>query len=393
MKNNIAKLKKPAAMIHITGNLSLIERKLANVLLLNAYDDLLTTEEFKIPVATLIKMLGWGVGSNNLQHLRDALESLQKTIIQFDRLSKRGKLVWLNIQLIGRFKIESGVCTYTYDSELKKRMANPEEAFGMIDIDIQNRFASSHALALYENCVRFKRVGSTGFHGVQLWRELLGADSPAFEEFKRFSGKVVNPSIKQVNQVSDIEITAEYLRENRKTTAIRYSVKDKAQQSIEFFEPVEREAARTTELCKRLVDHGIAEKLAIDWIIANPERALSAVDHVEMLEKVKPLNNSAGYIRRLIESDSAIGESPIKKRQKATAQENTIKPEKEFTKAVTKAVKALPIEEVRTLAAIYMAADGAASANKWDEEKARFKTASERIIFTTWLHANAPQVR
>ena len=380
-------------MIHITGDLSLVERKLSNVLLLNAYNDLLTQEEFSIPVNVLVKLLGWGDESKNIDHLRKALNTLQTTLIKFDRLTKRGTTAWLDIQLVGRGKIENGICTYTYDSELRKRMANPETAFGMIDIDIQNRFASSYALALYENCVRFKRVGSTGFQNIELWRELLGAESKAFDEFKRFSEKVMNPSIKQVNKVSDIEITAEYQKTNRKTTAIRYSIKDKAQKSMDFSEPFEQEEARQTELFKRLVGHGIAEALALDWIANKPERALQAIDHVEFLEKLKPIKNPAGYIRTIVESNSAIKISPnqAKKAEKEAA--NAAEKAKadtenlDRTKAIDAIIKGLSADVVREYAATYVAGDGAGASMSYSAETGKFKSSLERVQFTTWLRA------
>ena len=42
-------LKKHAAAIHCSGELSLVERKLSNILLLNAYEDLLTMDVHTIP--------------------------------------------------------------------------------------------------------------------------------------------------------------------------------------------------------------------------------------------------------------------------------------------------------------------------------------------------------
>lgn len=51
-------LRKHVAAIHTSGELSLLERKMANVFLLNAYDNLLNNRTHKINVKLLSTMLG-----------------------------------------------------------------------------------------------------------------------------------------------------------------------------------------------------------------------------------------------------------------------------------------------------------------------------------------------
>ena len=50
-------LRKHVAAIHIGGELGLLGRKMSNVLLLNAYDDLLTQRTHRLPVVHLRAML------------------------------------------------------------------------------------------------------------------------------------------------------------------------------------------------------------------------------------------------------------------------------------------------------------------------------------------------
>ncbi|MEM5398387.1 hypothetical protein, partial [Staphylococcus gallinarum] len=48
-----SELKKHVATVHVSGELSLLERKIVNVLLLNAYDELLTKKRHTLPVGIL----------------------------------------------------------------------------------------------------------------------------------------------------------------------------------------------------------------------------------------------------------------------------------------------------------------------------------------------------
>ena len=57
---------------------------------------------------------------------------------------------------------KGGVCDYAYSPALAEKLADPK-VFALINLDIQRRFASGHALALYENCYRFVSTRSTGW--------------------------------------------------------------------------------------------------------------------------------------------------------------------------------------------------------------------------------------
>ena len=58
-------VKKNVAAIHISGKLTLLQRKLSNVLLLNAYDALTSKQKHQIDARTLCMMVGYN--SNDMQ--------------------------------------------------------------------------------------------------------------------------------------------------------------------------------------------------------------------------------------------------------------------------------------------------------------------------------------
>ena len=113
------KLKKSVGAIHSSGNLTLVQRKLANVLLYSAYDSLLSKRTHTIPLSIMCNMLGWDE-SNKLEHLKEALQKLAETSIQFN-LKEDGKDVWRVMSMISFGEIKDGVCTYRYDEYLPPR--------------------------------------------------------------------------------------------------------------------------------------------------------------------------------------------------------------------------------------------------------------------------------
>lgn len=372
-------VKKHVAAIHTSGELTFLERKLVNVLLLNAYDRLLTQVTHTIPVAILCEMLGWEE-SNNIDRLKAALVSIQKTVLQYDLLNKKGQNKnWLSVTLLAAARIEDGICTYQYSEFLANELANPG-MYATINIGVQNQFKSGYALTLYENCMRFKQVGTTGWIGVDLWRQMLGAEAAHYDAFKKLSNEVIKYSVSEVNKVSDIEITPEYQRQARRVKNIRFAVKPNSQQTIFDNGALDGLTEPETETLKRLLGYGIGEKLALAWIAQDPGRAAHAAEQVDDIEKTRPLKNSAGYLRTVFESDSPIKARgrPAKAAGEATVAESTSQPKKD-------AVKALTPDELRAYAADYLAGDGAGSAKKWSEERLDFSNATERFAFRAWI--------
>ena len=121
-------LKKHVAAVHTSGVLSLVERKVANILLLNAYNDLVPEDgrevRHRIPVGCLGSMVGWD-DSNNISSLKAALVSLQKTTVEFN-LMKDGKETWESMSMLSYASVRNGVCTYGYVSELARKLSDPD---------------------------------------------------------------------------------------------------------------------------------------------------------------------------------------------------------------------------------------------------------------------------
>lgn len=308
-----ANLKKHAAAIHCSGELSLVERKLSNILLLNAYDDLLNKDIHTIPTKHLFTMMGWGE-SNNVDGLKVTLKSLMSTIIEFNLMGDGGE-VWQAMTLLSSATLAEGECRYSYAKDLAVKFYKPE-IFAVINIAIQKQFKSNYALTLYENCVRFIKVGSTGWWDLATFRKIMGAKSDTYDEFKRLSSFVIKKAMDEINSVSDIRLMVDYKRENRKIVALRFLISTSSHHAV-----IESNSnaiqindvlaeLKEKELFKRLRNHGIGEKLALSWMLEEPDLAAKAVDYTEAMDsKGKIKGNTAGYIRRLIETGAQLEES------------------------------------------------------------------------------------
>jgi hypothetical protein len=247
-------VKKHVAAIHIKNTLSCLQRKIANVLLVNAYEDLLAKEVHAIRTRELAQAAGYD--SHDHQILKNALITLAETTLEWNILND-GEEEWGVSVMLAQAKIRRGICYYAYSPDLRQKFYNPE-IYARINLAIQRKFSSSAALALYENCVRYAGVGSTGWWPLGEVRSLLGVGEYEYREFKDLNKWVIKPSIKQVNKNSDILLEVDYCREKRRIVALKFKV----QKNTEFlvYAPVAKEAvSKPQESSEKDKPHRLAE--------------------------------------------------------------------------------------------------------------------------------------
>jgi len=296
------KLKKHVAAIHTDGQLSLLQRKLSNVLLVNAYDALLTKQEHEIDEKTLCVMLGYN--SNDRVSLKNALKALISIQAEWDILGDDGgEVEWGAASLLSHAVLTKGRCRYGYAPALAEKLYNPA-IYASINMKVQRRFKSGHALALYENCYRFKNVGSTGWWSIQTFRRLLGVgESDYYKAFKHLNAKIIKPVVKEINAHSDIEIVPEFRRKGRAVSEIRFTIKPNEQ--LPLMDIGDDDSLKGTAIYERLRKLGISHKLATQWIISHGEsyvrEKLDYADNQNKSGKIK--GNVSGFLNAAIKDD------------------------------------------------------------------------------------------
>ncbi|AUC56704.1 replication protein RepB (plasmid) [Sagittula sp. P11] len=294
-------VKKHVAAIHVSGKLTLLQRKLSNVLLLNAYDTLTSQNRHQIDARTLCLMIGYN--SNDMETLKASLRGLAETVAEWDMLDEKGQQEWGVSALLSYAKLSGGVCEYAYSPALAEKLHDPK-VFALINLNIQRRFTSGHALALYENCYRFVRTGSTGWWSLDLFRRLMGvADSPYYEVYKHLNAKIIKPAVAEVNKTSNIVVTPEVKKMGRQVTDIRFRIAENPQLSILDLD--DGEGLRKSEVYPRLRALGVSDRLARQWMAEHGEDAVKAkLDYVAGQGGVK---NPVGYLTAALKNDYETG--------------------------------------------------------------------------------------
>ena len=299
-------VKKHVAAIHVSGKLTLLQRKLSNVLLLNAYDTLTSQTTHVIDARTLCMMIGYN--SNDMDTLKQSLRGLAETVAEWDMLDEKGQQEWGVSSLLSYAKLKAGVCEYAYSPALAEKLNDPK-VFALINLNIQRKFTSGHALALYENCYRFVRTGSTGWWSLDLFRRLMGvADSAYYESFKHLNAKIIKPAIAEVNKTSNIVITPETRKRGRAVTDIRFKIRENPQLAILDLD--DGEGVRHGAIYERLRGLGVSDRLARQWIGQHGEAHLQAkMDYVAGQDGVvNPVRYLTAALRDDYATDGAVGD-------------------------------------------------------------------------------------
>lgn len=304
-------LRKHVAAVHSTG-LGLLQKKLFNVLLLNAYDTLLEVTTHEIPLAALKALIGY----NSKDHggLREALRGIRSVPVEFNLLGDgkdQNAAPWTITGLISEATLDGGVCTYSFGPKMAAALFQPE-IYVMINLHVMRLMTSSFSLSLYENTARFRKVGSTGWIPVATWRKLLGATADLYDNFRHLNTRVLQPSIRECNGKSDLVLTMETQRQatkGRPVTHLRFLIQENRQQTLVPFPVDQYEALRRHPAYQRLRALQISERLALHAVNEDPEWADNIARYVEREHKSGKVKAPAAYASKLIREKAELSDA------------------------------------------------------------------------------------
>lgn len=297
-------VKKNVAAIHISGKLTLLQRKLSNVLLLNAYDTLTSAATHTIDARTLAMMVGYN--SNDFDTLRSSLRALAETVAEWDMLDEEGRQEWGVSSLLSFAKLKNGICEYAYSPALAQKLFDPK-IYALINVHIQRNFSSGHGLALYENCYRFVRTGSTGWWSLDVFRKLMGVDnSDYYASFKHLNAKIIKPAVAEVNKSSDIVIEPEFHKKGRAVTDLRFVIRENPQMAM--FQIDDSDGVRNLPVYKTLRGQGVADRLARQWIAEHGEEYVQEkLDY--MTKRQRDVKSAVGYLSAALRDDYKLADN------------------------------------------------------------------------------------
>jgi hypothetical protein len=323
LKNN--EVIKHSAVIQISNKITLFQRRAWNILLRNAFYDLNNPEVkiFQLPFRDLCEQLGHTHTDKKYTEVFKIMEELIDYKVRWNILGKGGRKIRGSAALLAGFEIVDGVCRYDYSQLLREKLANPD-MFARINLTIQNRFSSKHALALYELFTDYKGVKQTPWIRMQDFRELMGLENNEYPEYKLLKYHVISKSIKEINKESDLSIKLDTKKSQRKTSEIKFNIRRKTGYQLSLDLPPipstdeiqSLELSNAKELYLSLTHYGCSPSEAHNFIKKYPEKLIeSNIKYCISEDEKGNVNNKRQYLKSALERDFAFeGDNSISKK-------------------------------------------------------------------------------
>ncbi len=301
-------VKKHVAAIHCSNKLSLLERRASNALLFHALPALKKTLSHKIRIAELKVLLGFN--SRNHAQLKRAIIRLTEVTVRWNLCGDKidgGGDEWFSASLLASIHHKDGYVFYEYSGLVQSMLVDPG-MYGKINLTVQARLRSGYALALYENCSRYRGLGQTRSFGLELFRELLGVGHNTYKKFSELRKRVLLPAVKEINAKADISIEPQVVRSGRRVVAIKFSIADSASTSRVGKTGGQGQLASVLgisdeEISKVIKRHGQA-------------RVSSAIDQLKSAQQYKSggVSNIGAYLRAILRNEREEGRAHLKKK-------------------------------------------------------------------------------
>jgi plasmid replication initiation protein len=233
-------IRKHVAIIHAYSLMSVLQRKIVNVLLYEAIKgnnrvnhQSSVAVECHIPFYTLSKAVKFN--SNNTQYLKGAIDGLASLKIEWNLLKDKSPtdISFLNLRVL------HGAPTFYQDNTLNFSfhkimldLVDKPSIYGTLDVDLQSEFESKYGHALYENSTRFVNLQKNKVIQLDTFRKILGVQADKYPSMRELTRNVIAPSVEEVNDRADFVVSLETMKSGRKVTGFEVSVKSKKKSTI-----------------------------------------------------------------------------------------------------------------------------------------------------------------
>lgn len=258
-------LHKAQFLVEITNRITKVERLMFNVMLLEIKEIIQDQDTYKMSLATLQSRMGKDF-KPKYDRIKKMLLKISDTKIDYLIFNEKGKEVgFQRTQLLVEPSLENGIIQWSYGPFMREQLAK-NSAFAQLDLEIQKKFLTKHALALWEwfsmsrgFLNEGKKDISMGEKTVEEIKKLLGVEGK-WTQWMIFNRDVIKPSINEINTYSDLHVTVTFRKKQKKVVAMTFIVNLKAK------EVIKKPLLEDQSVFQTLIRIGIAERSAEQFI-------------------------------------------------------------------------------------------------------------------------------
>ncbi|HAU0145196.1 TPA: replication initiation protein, partial [Legionella pneumophila] len=243
-------IRKHVTIIHAYSLMSVLQRKIVNVLLYEAIkgDGRINNHqnsvavECNMPFSKLLKAVKFN--SNNTQYLKESIDGLASLKIEWNLLKDKvpTDISFLNLRVLHGAPTfyQDNTINFSFHKIMLDLLVNPS-IYGTIDVDLQSEFESKYGHALYENSTRFINLQKNKIISLDTFRKILGVPEDKYPSMRELTRNVISPSLEEVNDRANFAVSLDPIRVGRKITGFEVLVKNKKNTIISEVSCIDRE--------------------------------------------------------------------------------------------------------------------------------------------------------
>jgi hypothetical protein len=312
---SVAKANEAIAIRPKRGKLTLLSRRIFNVLLFHAQQQGVDKPRYSILLSELIDDARFN--SNNTELLKSHLRDMQATTIEWHTSIGKGQK-WSSRALLGPVDItdlgRGQACTisWQYDDDIREKLVKPAH-YTRVLLEISSQMRSYAAAVLYELGARYLTSPGrlTMREDVIWWASVLtGRSDITAVDYRILHRDTIKKALAELDTLcDDFRLEVVEHKRGRKVEELQFRVLPKPQASLEGLGQASAKNVFDLQLVERIVGLGFKRTDAQDLYAVTDEGVLrAAVEHVEQRMKsssLPALKSPAAYLRDALKKQYA----------------------------------------------------------------------------------------
>ena len=234
MKNGL--VVKDNALMNASYNLEVTEQRLILLAIINARETgagITSDSKLEIHASDYSKQFNV-TKEGAYKALKSAVNNLFERQFSFQEETKKG-VGTVRSRWVSRIKYidDSAILEITVAPDVVPLITRLEQHFTSYQIIQVTQLTGKYAIRLYELLIAWRGVGKVPPIELSEFRKKLGVEDDEYKAMNHFKSRVLEPSIKQINEHTDITVSYEQQKKGRTITGFSFKFKQKQQAKIE----------------------------------------------------------------------------------------------------------------------------------------------------------------
>lgn len=144
---------------------------------------------------------------------------------------EKGELEQFNIIHYAKYKTKQGIIELEINPRATKYLLQLKTLFSSFELNNALHLSSKYSIRLYQ-ITKASSFKGTEYISLDDFKSMLKLTQKSYDRFNNISGKILNPSIKEINEHTDLNLDYETVLAGRKAIGIKFKIKQKDKQKV-----------------------------------------------------------------------------------------------------------------------------------------------------------------